>query len=287
MEAVGIVARLENLNSHDMIEAISTHVIDRVYPSDGPMGLPRRFLLTWAFLYLGSLAMYLAFASFDYFVYFKLLGRRVLGPDYEKPVELRREITMSVKSLVVMSGLSTPPEVAVQMGYGKVYTDPSEYGYAYLVLSPLLFIVFSDFIIYFIHRGLHHPRLYKHFHKPHHSFIHTTPFAAFAFHPVDGYLQGIPYQIFAFLFPFHAAVHLFSLVIVSMWTINIHDRVTLGIPGINGAAHHHIHHTTFRSNYGQYTTTWDKLCGTYRDPKLWKKVGAPVMTEQQVYGKYQ
>lgn len=285
MEALGIVARLENLNAHDFIELISTHVFDQVYPSHGPMSMPRRVLITWLFLYIGSLIVYFLFASLDYFIYFKLLGHRVLPPGYANTVDKRREITMSVWSLSLMSLMSTPAEVAVQLGYGKVYTDPAQYGYVYLFISPILFIAFSDCIIYFIHRGLHHRLLYKHIHKPHHSFINTTPFAAFAFHPLDGYLQGTSYQVFIFLFPFHSAVHLVSLVLVSMWTINIHDRVTFGIPGVNGAAHHTIHHTTFKSNYGQYFTLWDKLCGTFRDPRLWLKTGAPVMSEKEIYGK--
>ncbi|CDF39221.1 unnamed protein product [Chondrus crispus] len=285
MEAVGLVARLENLNAHDFIQMLSDHLVDRVYPCEGPMTLLRRICITWLFLYLGSLVVYFLFATLDYLIYHKLLARQILPDGYDKTVEIRREIYMSVTSLAIMAGLSVPGEILVHLGYSKVYTDPAEHGYVYLCMSPILFIAFSDCLIYFLHRGLHHPRLYKHIHKPHHSFINTTPFAAFAFHPLDGYTQGMPYQIFVFLFPFHSAAHLISLIFVSMWTINIHDRATFGIPGVNGAAHHTIHHTTFKSNYGQYFTLWDKICGTFKDPRLWKKAGAPVMSEKEVYGK--
>ena len=37
-------------------------------------------------------------------------------------------------------------------------------------------------------------------------------------------------------------------------------------PIINGAACHTMHHLYFRYNYGQYTTLWDRLGGSYRKP---------------------
>lgn len=36
-----------------------------------------------------------------------------------------------------------------------------QFGWPYMLLSTAMFIIFSDFAIYFIHRGLHHPRIYK------------------------------------------------------------------------------------------------------------------------------
>lgn len=32
---------------------------------------------------------------------------------------------------------------------------------------------------------------------------------------------------------------------------DIHDRVSLRLFGVNGAAHHTVHHTKFNYNYGQ------------------------------------
>jgi len=52
-------------------------------------------------------------------------------------------------------------------------------------------------------------------------------------------------------------MHLASLAIVGLWTINIHDRVDMGIPLINGAGHHRVHHLTFNHNYGQYFVICD------------------------------
>ena len=35
---------------------------------------------------------------------------------------------------------------------------------------------------------------------------------------------------------------------------------------INGAACHTLHHLQFNYNYGQFTTLWDRLGGSYRKP---------------------
>lgn len=287
MEVVGLAARLQNLTAEHHVERLSAALDSLVglEPLPDPLALPlwRRAVVTWAMLYVSSLLLYFVVAGLDYLVVFRLIGSRTLPPDYLKTTNVRREITMSVRSLSIMTALSVPSELLVQLGYSKIYHNVDEYGWAYLAVSPLLFLAFSDCIIYFVHRGLHHRLLYKSLHKPHHSFIHTTPFAAFAFHPVDGYLQGFAYHLFAFLAPMHGVVHLASLAVVSMWTINIHDRVSLGIPGVNGAMHHTVHHTTFKSNYGQYTTLWDRLFGTYKDP--WEDPPRE-LSEKEVYGKY-
>lgn len=37
-------------------------------------------------------------------------------------------------------------------------------------------------------------------------------------------------------------------------------------PIINGAACHTMHHLYFNYNYGQFTTLWDRLGGSYREP---------------------
>lgn len=286
MEAIGVVSRISSISGTQMVLQFDDKIFAPFLGHQSDLGIVRRFFVTWLFLYIGSLVVYFLFGTLDYIIYYIWLGDHFQSPSPDKKPNVAREISMSVKSLIVMSGFSTPAEVLIQLGYSKEYTDPAQYGYLYLIVSPLLFILFSDCVIYFIHRALHSRLLYRHIHKPHHSFVHTSPFAAFAFHPVDGYMQGVSYHIFVFLFPFHAAVHLVSLVVVSMWTINIHDRVTWGIPGLNGAAHHTIHHTTYKSNYGQYFTLWDKLCGTFRDPHAWKDQGAPSLTEKQVYGKH-
>lgn len=92
-------------------------------------------------------------------------------------------------SLPQMAVLTAPWFLAEVRGYSLLYLQPEEYGWWYMVFQFPLFLVFTDCLIYWIHRGLHHPLVYKTLHKPHHRWIVPTPFASHAFHPLDGYSQ--------------------------------------------------------------------------------------------------
>ena len=218
--------------------------------------------------------------------------------------QVMNEIKLSVFSIIVMAGMTAPFELLVEAGLTKMYwvrlTEPisdsvpifhlypssdsknfltisllcllqdlptTALGWFYLTVgSPLMFLLFSDTCVYWIHRALHHRLLYTPIHKLHHKYKETTPFSSYAFHPLDGWLQGCPYHIFVFIFPMHHISYFCALAIVGLWTINIHDRTTCRIPFINGAAHHTIHHTGFTYNYGQYFVFWDIFGGTFRNP---------------------
>ena len=94
----------------------------------------------------------------------------------------------------------------------------------YSIMLGYSFLLFTDYGIYWVHRILHHPALYKTFHKPHHKWIIPTPFASHAFHPVDGYLQSCPYHLFIFLFPLHRLLYLGLFVFVNFWSIFVSRR---------------------------------------------------------------
>lgn len=137
--------------------------------------------------------------------------------------------------------------------------------------SSAFFLWFTDFLIYLVHRIEHWPIFYKHVHKPHHKWVIPTPWASHAFHPLDGYLQSLPYHVFVYMFPLHRYTYLGLFVFVNIWTIAIHDSdMITGHPLehiINGPAHHTLHHMYFVYNYGQYFTWADKAGGSYRHPK--------------------
>ncbi|KAH8160903.1 hypothetical protein CIB48_g7330 [Xylaria polymorpha] len=101
-----------------------------------------------------------------------------------------------------------------------------------------------------------------------------TPFASHAFHPIDGFSQSFPYHLYPILFPLNKYASVALFVFVNFWTIMIHDgEYVADSPVINGAACHTMHHLYFNYNYGQYTTLWDRLGGSYRkpDPDLFDK----------------
>jgi len=193
----------------------------------------------------------------------------------QHPKFLKNQIWLEIKqanlSMPGMALLTAPLFLLEVRGYGRLYdTTEDGPGQWYNWAQFPFFIAFTDFWIYWIHRGLHHPLIYKRLHKAHHKWIMPTPFASHAFHPVDGWCQSIPYHVFPFLFPLSKVAYVVLFVFVNFWTILIHDGEYLtNNPVVNGAACHSLHHSKFEVNYGQFTTLIDRLGGTYRRPEAW------------------
>ncbi|KAK3692585.1 putative C-5 sterol desaturase [Podospora appendiculata] len=219
------------------------------------------FLILWIFGFI----TYYVFATLSYIFVF---DKKTL----EHPKFLKNQVWLEIKqanaALPVMAMLTFPFLVAEVRGYSKLYDTSAEGpGTWYDYFQFPLFLLFTDFCIYFIHRGLHHPWVYKTLHKPHHKWIMPTPYASHAFNPFDGYAQSLPYHIFPFIFPLQKLAYVGLFVFINFWTIMIHDgEYYANNPILNGAACHSIHHFAFNYNYGQYTTLWDRLGGSYRAP---------------------
>ncbi|KAL6245147.1 c-5 sterol desaturase [Rhinocladiella similis] len=219
------------------------------------------FFIVWIF----GLLLYFVFASLSYvFVFDKTTSQH---PKYLKN-QVRLEIAQAVQAIPVMAILTAGCMLAEVRGYSKMYDSLSEAPFSlYNIIQFPFFVLFTDFLIYWIHRGLHHPRVYKTLHKPHHKWIMPTPFASHAFHPVDGFAQSIPYHLFPFLFPLQKFAYIALFAFINFWTIFIHDgEYYANSPLINGAACHTMHHLYFNYNYGQFTTLWDRMGGSYRKP---------------------
>jgi len=219
------------------------------------------FMLTWIFGFI----TYFLFATLSYFFIFD-------KETFKHPKFLKNQVWLEIKqantSMPIMTLCTVPFFLAEVRGYGKLYdTTADGPGRWYDFAQFPIFIVFTDCLIYLIHRGLHHPWVYKHLHKPHHKWIMPTPFASHAFHPLDGFAQSFPYHLFAFVFPLQKLSYVFFFLFVNFWTILIHDgEYMTNSSVINGAACHTYHHLYFNYNYGQYTTIWDRLGGSYREP---------------------
>jgi Delta7-sterol 5-desaturase len=197
-------------------------------------------------------------------------------PKYLKN-QMRLEIQQTLRSIPIMAVLTVPFFVAEVRGNGFMYDDVNNPGFNHFVFSIFgswwnwlqfpVFLMFTDFGIYWIHRGLHSKLLYKRLHKPHHKWIMPTPYASHAFHPLDGYAQSVPYHLFPFIFPLQKFAYILLFTFIQIWTVMIHDgEYVANSPIINGAACHTMHHLYFNYNYGQFTTLWDRLGGSYRKP---------------------
>ncbi|MGH0125053.1 UNVERIFIED_CONTAM: hypothetical protein FKN15_027885 [Acipenser sinensis] len=263
----------------DLVLNIADHYFftPYIYPATWPEDdALRQILGLLAVTNLGAAALYLVLGSLSY--YFIFDHTLMKHPQFLEN-QVRREICYAMQSLPWISLPTVALFFAEIRGYSKLYdsVDDSPYGWLGVILSMVSFLFFTDMSIYWIHRLLHHKLIYKYFHKPHHTWKISSPFASHAFHPVDGFLQGLPYHIYPFLFPLHKVAYLGLYVFVNVWTVSIHDgdyRVPSFLQAtINCSAHHTDHHLFFDYNYGQYFTLWDRIGGSYRLPSAFQGKG--------------
>jgi len=236
----------------------------------------RQCISLFVFVNLGAFLMYFALSTLSFYTTY---DRSLMKDKKFLENQIAKEIAVTCKSIPLMSIPTIALFVAEIRGHSKLYTNIEDYGMGYFIASIGLFLFFTDMCIYFIHRGLHHPLVYKHFHKTHHRWILPTPFASHAFHPIDGFLQSSPYHMFVFLFPLQKWLYIGLFIFVNIWTVSIHDanyKVPKALQAIiNGSAHHTDHHLFFNYNYGQFFTLWDRIGKSFRNPEVYEEVQQP------------
>lgn len=219
------------------------------------------------FLAVAGLTLYFALSGLSYLVFF-VWGRRRFHPDYLPDRRAnRRAILLAVAGTVGNVVLMLPLHWLIAHGHSRIYWDVSEHGWAWLAVSFVLYLAFTETCIYWIHRGLHARGPYRRLHHRHHEWEDTTSWVSMAFHPVDSFLQALPHHAIGFFVPIHGWMYLSMVSFVSVWAVMIHDRVSFIRWGaINYTDHHTLHHRHYTCNYGQFFTWWDRAMGTYRSP---------------------
>jgi lathosterol oxidase len=218
-------------------------------------------------LAVGGVGFYFLISGLSYLIFF-VWGKKRFHPDYaENKEELRHQMKWGVIGVIGNAALMLPLTYMMATGHSQAYFDVSERGWPYLIGSIVVYVAFTETCIYWTHRWLHTDFGYKHLHHIHHEWRTTTSWVSMAFHPVDSFLQALPHHLMIFLIPLHGSIYFVMLTFVSIWSVIIHDRVSIVRWGaINYTGHHTLHHWYYTCNYGQFFTFWDRLMGTHMDP---------------------
>ena len=238
-------------------------------------------IYSWLYERLGSVGMfgatllfgltfYFVFVQFSYYYYFVRHRSRYV-PDYRTSAEeIRQARLWSVRNIIGNAVLIYPIQLLIVFGWSRLYFGLDDRGWFYLVACFVGAIIFAETAIYWLHRALHVRPFYGWLHAVHHEFREPTSLAAYAFNPLDSFLQSLPYHVYVFIVPTNAWIYFGMWLFSSIWTMMIHDRVRLlpdSLSGIiNHTGCHTAHHWFYRHNYGNYFTFWDRVCGTYFDP---------------------
>ncbi len=157
--------------------------------------------------------------------------------------------------------------------YTQFYTNIEEYGIGWLLLSIPLSLLIHDAYFYWMHRLMHHPRIYRRVHLVHHRSVNPSPWAAYAFHPSEAVLEGGILPLLLVLMPMHP-ISFFAFITLMLW-FNVYGHLGYEIfpkslyshplgRWLNSSIYHNQHHERFTGNFGLYFTIWDRLMGTLR-----------------------
>lgn len=199
------------------------------------------------------------------------IEKNFIHPKRPHPRQRRAEFGWSLIGLFIYAAIGLLVYVAWEAGYTQIYTDVSEYGWGYFILSIFIGLAIHDVYFYCQHWLLHRRWLYENIHAVHHRSYNPSPWAAYSFHPVESILEGLILPVVIFLVPMHiGAIVIFNAI---QMTINGmgHTGVELFPKGftrhpltrwLTTSTHHSVHHSRVHCNYGIYTNFWDWLFGT-------------------------
>lgn len=120
---------------------------------------------------------------------------------------------------------------------------------------------------------MHHPKVYRYVHLVHHQSRNPSPWAAFAFHPLEAVVEAGITLVIAFIMPFHVSALLAFLIFMTLYNAYGHSGYELYPRRFNKSwigrwkntsIAHNQHHEKFTGNFGLYFLFWDRWIGTLR-----------------------
>jgi len=229
----------------------------------------------YPFVFLHDFLRYFIAASSAYLLFWVIFKsrwqHRMVQQKWPKNSRKWSEFKYSMSTVVIFSLVGFSIIQLKLRGYTLLYDDISAYGWGWFVASVGIMFVAHDAYYYWVHRWMHHPRVFKYVHLVHHKSTNPSPWAAYSFHPIEALLEALIYIIFVFSMPLHGLalmIFLISMIIrnvVSHLGMEILPKWFIRSKWLNWmttTTHHDLHHKNFDTNYGVYFTWWDRWFGT-------------------------
>ncbi len=218
---------------------------------------------------------YLVFAGLAFCIFYIFKKRHFIKKKIQQKFPQKKQVLFEIGHSVVTALIFALVGLGIyymqQNGIAKIYTDAGEYGHAWLVLSFVLLAVVNDTWFYWLHRLMHHPRLFRAIHLVHHRSNNPTPWAAFSFHPIEAVVEIAFLPILVCIVPVHSVV----IILFSLFSLSFNVVGHLGFElfpkgftrhpyswWLNTSTHHNLHHQRSSCNYGLYFNFWDRMMGT-------------------------
>jgi sterol desaturase/sphingolipid hydroxylase (fatty acid hydroxylase superfamily) len=216
----------------------------------------------------------IAFCIF-YILRKKIKSGEKIQKNFPENNHYKREVLYSVLTMMIFSFV---PLVFIQnekiAATTLLYSKISSKGWLYFFAVFPVMILIHDTYFYWTHRLMHHKRLFKLFHLVHHKSTNPSPWAAYAFHPLEAIVEAGVFIIFVYCIPMHKSNFLIFFFFSIAYNIYGHlgfelypknfNKSKIG-KWINTSLSHNQHHQFFKGNYGLYLLFWDRIMGTIRE----------------------
>lgn len=229
-------------------------------------------------LFVVILLRYLVIAAIAFLIFYVVRKEKVrsrkIQLKFPETGDYLRELSYSIITVFIFTAVGWLVFMTPIKQYTKIYWQINDFSILYFVLSIALILITHDTYFYWTHRAMHHKIFYKTFHRVHHLSVNPSPWAAFAFHPLEAVVEAFIIVVVAFLFPLHPlAIGIFLLI---MMTYNVYGHLGFELyprgfsksrigRWINTSVNHNQHHQFFKGNYGLYFLWWDRWMGTLRE----------------------
>lgn len=222
-----------------------------------------------------NLIRYFLLAGIPFLIFYILFPKQFsnnrIQIRFAKSKDFIREILHSFQSSITIGIVIAIFFFTPLRAYTQIYENIASYAIWWIPISIVLALIVHDSYFYWMHRTVHHPKLYKRIHLVHHQSINPSPWAAYSFHFFEAVIEALILPVIICLIPMHPiALLLFGL---TSFAINVYGHLGFEIAPkwfrhsflfeiINTSVHHNLHHEKFKGNYGLYFRVWDRLMGT-------------------------
>lgn len=222
-----------------------------------------------------SIARYFLLAGIPFLLHYYILNNYFANNKIQQRKARRkdflRDILYSSQTTIVFTVLAFIIVYSPLNQYTFVYFDVYTYPIWWIPVSLVLTLIVHDTYFYWLHRFMHHKKVYKYVHIVHHKSVNPSPWTSYSFHLLEAILEGLVLIPLVLLMPLHPiTIILFTVV---GFIINVYGHLGYEIAPkqlrnsflfkiFNTSVHHNLHHSKFKGNYGLYFRFWDNVMGT-------------------------
>lgn len=200
-----------------------------------------------------------------------IVRARKIRPESPPFRQLVSEFAFSLRSIAVFSTVGVGVTALARLGIFPLPDIGAHWGPLWFWTSLVLMILAQDAYLYWVHRLMHRPRVFRSTHRRHHLSNNPSPFTAYSFDVPEALLMVLFLVLWFWLTPTPWPVADFFMIhqIVRNTLHHCgHEFMPArrdGRPHLDFLAtttHHDLHHADAGWNYGAWFTWWDRLMGT-------------------------